>query len=848
MKSKFTLLFCSIFVLQSFATDYYVNPKTGNDGNSGTSESQAFKSANRISGLTLQPGDNVYLMDGDYPWTGGELFRINNSGTPDNYITIQNYPGHSPLLKFDGWTGIDITDGASYIALRGLRIQGTRSRITLEEALAQPGSCQNNKLGGPQGRFNGTGILVVGPNLRWSNSSSSQVPHHITIEDCEVFDCTSSGIALQQVDYVTVRNNKIHNNAWYTLYGTSGLNLYQFINTDGTTGVHNLIENNLFYENQLKVPQLPSCEFYDGNGLIVDDFNHVQTRNYKDPNITYPSYSATTLVRNNVAAENGGSGLHFYLSSNCNIYNNTVVNNAFQNDGDNGNAEIRVGLCKDFEIKNNIFLSESRVNEIDPNRNVDYSNNYHSGPEIDSVFALCTTCPKEGISFINTSISSESPYITASNSIQDLGIPLAEVPLDYLGNTRSDGKPDLGAYELDGCSETTWYVDADGDGIGADTDTVVACEQPEGYVATSGDLCDDNPDVTEPTTWYVDQDQDGIGSEDEVLSACEQPEGYVAIKGDFCDDNPDETEGVIWYEDQDGDGVGSNTSTRTACEQPRGFVAINGDFCDDNPEATEGSVWYADTDGDGVGVESESLEACSQPEGYVATFGDLCATDANKTEPGECGCNKIEGTCDTSTEACDAPAYSPTEIYSQSGTIVTYLGRAYQNKWHSEGQIPTDGGPWELIEICDGSGADCTSLNEWNSELIYDNKNTEVVYEGKVYKNQWYTKGDIPGENNVWELVDICTSVDTKLSSNSIQNGGTIGQIALYPTHFENQVVLKSNKGTVVKVFTTAGKLVFIDVTIATTTYITLSNVQSGMYLVHITSKENTIIERIVKK
>jgi len=57
--------------------------------------------------------------------------------------------------------------------------------------------------------------------------------------------------------------------------------MYQFINTDNTTGVHNIVENNLMYGNQLTV-------------------------------------------------ENGGSGLHFYLSSNIDIYNNTAVDNAFQ--------------------------------------------------------------------------------------------------------------------------------------------------------------------------------------------------------------------------------------------------------------------------------------------------------------------------------------------------------------------------------------------------------------------------------------------------------------------------------------------------------------------------------------
>lgn len=40
----------------------------------------------------------------------------------------------------------------------------------------------------------------------------------------------------------------------------------------------------------------------------------------------------------------------------------------------------------------------------------------------------------------------------------------------------------------------TWYVDADGDTFGG-TGTVLACEQPDGYAATSDDCDDVDPDV-----------------------------------------------------------------------------------------------------------------------------------------------------------------------------------------------------------------------------------------------------------------------------------------------------------------------------------------------------------------
>jgi len=263
---------------------------------------------------------------------------------------------------------------------------------------------------------------------------------------------------------------------------------------------------------------------------------------------------------------------------------------------------------------------------------------------------------------------------------------------NYPGNTEScDGYDNDcdGLVDEEGATGCiTYYLDADHDGFGLDSDSKCLCAATGDYTALVGGDCDDNdgnnfpgntescdgydndcdglvddadPSVVGQTTWYQDSDSDTFGNPSVSQLACSQPTGYVLDNTDCNDSDPNEHPGQTWYKDADDDGYSDGT-TDTTCSRPAGYkvaselTATSGD-CKDNdntvhPGATEvcngydddcdglvddadpsvvgQTTWYQDSDSDTFGNPSVSQLACSQPTGYV-----LDNTDCNDSDPNE---------------------------------------------------------------------------------------------------------------------------------------------------------------------------------------------------------------------
>lgn len=439
MKFKTLITFLGLFLIGSqtnFALNYYVSSINGNDAFSGSKSTTAFKTLQK-AGDVCQAGDTIFVMNGTYTnaTASSAVLTHKKSGLPTKWIVYTNFKDHKPVISFSGWHGIDVE--GSYVIINGLTIRGNNANITLSQALNQPKSCQNPGGTDYDPKFNGNGIYTDG-------RTGAKV-HHLIVRNCTIYECGGSGIQTVQSDYITIENNVIYNNAWYSVFAPSGISLYQNWNYDNQTGVKNIIRNNICYGNRMFVPwPAVNCTFTDGNGIIIDDSKNTQSGS------TLGAYKGRTLVINNLVYNNGGSGIHSFASEHVDIINNTAYQNAQTPSIDNG--EIYPSKSADVRIFNNILWSQSskKLNSNFQNgTGIVYDYNLHFGglfPTLNAANCLKMDPQFGDVAKFNFTLKATSPA-------KDKGIDVfsgTNAPLfDLNGNVRPFGaKFDMGAYEF----------------------------------------------------------------------------------------------------------------------------------------------------------------------------------------------------------------------------------------------------------------------------------------------------------------------------------------------------------------------------------------------------------------
>ena len=439
----------------SSTINYYVAPPplgSTAPANSGTSPASPWSTIQAALQLA-KPGDVVNVMAGTYSLasnpTAGNVVTFRRTGTPTNWVTLKNYQNDRPVISFSGPHGIIVLPNVAYAKIQGFEIVGNSANVTLPQAYTQTGSCVG-AAGTPPNQFNGNGITLDGRN------AVNLHCHHIELRDNIIHDCTGGGISGLQTDYVTVDNNTVYRNCFYTVYGASGISFLNNWNFDSHAGNAPpiIIRNNRSYGNQLfvrwKNGATNTCKTYDGNGIILD--NNTATKN------ALGGYTGRFLIENNLTFQNGGRGININYTDNATIINNTTYQNGVT-DAVNSPAtgEVTDDIQSEFiaqnssgiSVYNNIFYGRPGEKTIEINfSTVSHGNNL--------IFEGTGPNPFTG----NQNITGQDPlYTDAANGNFQLqanspainmgsSVPGQFAATDILGVARPQGTGiDIGAYE-----------------------------------------------------------------------------------------------------------------------------------------------------------------------------------------------------------------------------------------------------------------------------------------------------------------------------------------------------------------------------------------------------------------
>ncbi len=266
--------------------EFYVNPQ-GNDRNSGQANTadEAWKTLSHALSV-LPEGSTLYVSDGLYAENGLELNDHHaNADKPTRIVALN--PWEAKIKNSSEFTAVLNIRNSSYIEIDGIE-----------------GYNVINK---------GTGIAIV------------EGSHHVTVKNSYIHDCGCGGVEVKDSDYLTIEGNVVRDNAKGSNYNCSGISIYHPVAFDSLPGYHIIIRNNVAFENECRLPFTPGgfSTPTDGNGIILDDFEHTQS-----PAGTLP-YREAALLENNLSFNNGGNGIKVYLASNVTVRNNTLWHNNY---------------------------------------------------------------------------------------------------------------------------------------------------------------------------------------------------------------------------------------------------------------------------------------------------------------------------------------------------------------------------------------------------------------------------------------------------------------------------------------------------------------------------------------
>jgi parallel beta-helix repeat protein len=287
----------------SCVKNYYVNGATGNDSNPGTAAKPWKTIQNADNGWPNTPvaGECVNVLPGTYPISDTMVFgNGGNANTPKGYVVYRSTVPQGAHIVAQSDFGDLIQLWAPYIVIDGFEIDGNNSVTS------------------------GHGVDACA-----DGGGDDLIAHHFTAINNLIHDMGGAGLSTCTAEYITWSHNVIYRTSSTNPYEVSAIDIWQPLalaagsykkTTADNTTYHIDITFNITHDNG-EGPSIPAPHT-DGNGIIIDT-----TLGSSDCPTCGTPYTGQILVMGNLSYNNGGGGIHVFLSKNVTVANNTVYNN-----------------------------------------------------------------------------------------------------------------------------------------------------------------------------------------------------------------------------------------------------------------------------------------------------------------------------------------------------------------------------------------------------------------------------------------------------------------------------------------------------------------------------------------
>jgi hypothetical protein len=347
-------------------TLYYIS-LLGDDNNSGTSPTSAWRSLSKANSMTFAPGDQI-LLEGGSTFTGQLYFDANDQGSATNPITIGSYGGEPATINAGTNTGLFIYNSAGY-HLSDLNLVGSGVATNTGNGISFYNDLGGNvKLDGitinnvEVSGFRNYGVVIGA----WNNQSGY---NNIRVTNVATHDNGKGGLstyaqAPNANENVYIAHVKAYNNLG--LPGVSNPTGNGIVLGNVNNGV---IERSIAYNNGAQNNSINGpvgIWTYDSNGIVIqynESYNNRTGGKADGDGFDLDQNVSNSIMQYNYSHGNDGAG--YLLCNAVDNYNHTgniVRYNISQNDGrKNGYGGIDVyGRIRNAEIYNNtVFLSKA---------------------------------------------------------------------------------------------------------------------------------------------------------------------------------------------------------------------------------------------------------------------------------------------------------------------------------------------------------------------------------------------------------------------------------------------------------------------------------------------------------